>query len=180
MLMSGGLVVGLAACRASAAPGAISGPVVEDPPFSIADSIRALYLVAGRAVVDSALVAAPDTAPVCVSFVRAKTHYRPEIADLRRLAEARRRYIPRTHCPQAYTSMIARVDSRGHVVDRAPRGYVDPHYLQLVVPGLWTNDRLDIEVAVGQGTRIDKYLCFTRFTAGRPVAACRHVSTSMS
>jgi hypothetical protein len=76
--------------------------------------------------------------------------------------------------------MIARVDSLGRVLDGPPRGYVDPHYLQLILPGRWTNDRLDIEVAIGQGTRIDKYLCFTRFTAGRPVATCRHVSTSIS
>jgi hypothetical protein len=76
--------------------------------------------------------------------------------------------------------MIARVDSLGRVLDGPPRGYVDPHYLQLILSGRWTNDRLDIEVAIGQGTRIDKYLCFTRFTAGRPVATCRHVSTSIS
>lgn len=174
------LIIALVACRTSATPRPALAPAVEDPALSIADSVRALYLVAGRAVLDSALVAAPDTAPVCVSFVRGRTHYRPELSDLRRLADPHRRYIPRTQCPRTYASMIALVDSLGRVVDHAPRGYVDPHYLQLVLPGEWTNDRLDIDVAIGQGTRIDKYLCFTRFTAGVPVAACRHVSTSIS
>src|SRR5665213_2607846 len=40
----------------------------DDPPLVIADSVRALFLKAGRAAVDSGLAAARDTAPACVYF----------------------------------------------------------------------------------------------------------------
>lgn len=173
------LLLALAGCRAAPNPPS-SQPVAEDPPLVAADSLRAAYLVAGRAVVDSALASRRDTAPACVSFVAGRIHYRAEPADLQRLVEPHRRYIARTQCPHTYTSMIGKVDSLGRPVDRAPRGYVDPHHLEITVPGRWTNDRLDIEVSVAQGTRIDKYLCLTRFRAGVPVVSCRHVSTIYS
>jgi hypothetical protein len=148
-------------------------PVADDPPLVLADSVRNLILAAGRMVVDSAFATVRDTAPACVSFVNERTHFRPEPADLRRLADSRRRFVPRTQCPRTYTSMIARVDSRGRPVDPAPRGYVDPHYLQFVLPGRWTGDRLDIDIRVVQGTRAVTYLCVTRLTEGVPIARCR-------
>jgi hypothetical protein len=174
------LLFSIVGCRAAVAPVRAPRVVAEDPPLSIADSVRVLLLAASRAVVDSALASAPDTAPACVSVVRAAIHYRLALAELRQLAESRRRYISRAQCPRTYTSTIARIDSLGRPVDRPPPGYVDPHYLELALPGRWTNDRLDFDLAISQGTRTDTYLCFTRFRAGKPVVACRHISTSMS
>lgn len=157
-----------------------NSPRPDDPPLEIADSVRSLLLVAGRAVVDSALVTVADTAPACVSFTSGSSYYRLEPADLSRLAEPRRRYIARTKCPRTYTSMIATVDSLGRPVNLAPHGYVDPHYLLFQLPGRWTNDRFDITVNVVQGTRTDSYLCFTRLSARGPVAACRYIRTALS
>lgn len=154
--------------------------VAEDPPLIVPDSLRAAYLAAGRAVVDSLLASAQDTAPACVSFVQARTHYRAEPADLQRLAAPHRRFVVRTQCPRTYTSMIVTVDSLGRRVNPPPRGYVDPHRVEIMVPGQWTNDRMDVDVRVIQGTRTEKYLCFTRFRAAGPVVSCRHVGTSMS
>lgn len=147
----------------------------------IADSLRALYVAAGRAVVDSTLASLPDTAPTCVSFIQMGTHYGAERSDLQQLAEPHRRYISRAQCPRTYSSMIVTVDSRGRPVDPPPPpGYVDPHYLVIALPGRWTNDRLDVDVSLIQGTRTDTYLCFTRLRLGKAVVACRYINTSMS
>lgn len=167
-------------CRSAPDPAPSPKALSEDPPLVVPDSLRAAYLAAGRAVVDSALASRPDSAPACVSFVEGRVHYRAEASDLQWVAEPHRRYLVRTQCPRTYTSMIVTVDSRGRPVDRPPRGYVDPHHLEIGIPGRWTNDRLDIEVSVVQGTRTDKYLCFTRFRAGAPIVSCRHVATIMS
>jgi hypothetical protein len=180
ILASGILLLTLLDCRPAAAPGRAPKPLPEDPALLIADSLRALYVAAGRAVVDSALASLPDTAPACVSFVQTSTHYRAEPSDLQRLAEPRRRYIARLQCPRTYSSMLVTLDSHGHPVDPPPPSYVDPYHLEITLPGRWTKDRLDVDVVLVQGTRTDKYLCFTRFRAGAPAVACRHISTSLS
>jgi len=180
ILASGVLFLTLLECRPAALPARAPKPVAEDPALLIADSVRTLYVTAARAVVDSALASLPDTAPACVSFVQTGTHYRAEPSDLQHLAEPRRRYVARAQCPRTYASMIVTLDSHGHPVDPAPPGYVDPHHLEIGLPGRWTTDRLDVDVFLVQGTRTDKYLCFTRFRASAPVVACRHISTSLS
>ncbi len=181
-LAIGALALVVTGCRIITASRHGSRPAPDDPPLVIADSGRSLLLVAGRAVVESVLMAAADTAPACVSFVGGSAYYRLEAADLSRLAEPHRRYIPRTKCPRTYTSMIALVDSLGHRVDPAPVGYIDPYYLLLELPAHWGGayDRSDITVNVVQGTQTDTYLCTARFAARGAVAACRHVRTTMS
>ena len=180
LFASGILLVSVLDCRPAAAPTRAPRSATEDPVLIIADSLRALYIAAGRAVIDSAVATLPDTAPTCVSFVQMGTHYGAERSDLQRLAEPRRRYIPRAQCPRTYGSMIVTVDSHGQPIDSPPPGYVDPHHLEIALPGRWTNDRLDVDVSLVQGTRTEKYLCFTRFRSGTAVVACRHISTYVS
>ncbi len=174
------LLLALLDCRRATARARAPAPAAEDPALVIPDSLRVRYVAAARAVIDSVKASLPDTATVCVAFVQNGIRYRAEQSDLQRLSESRRRYVSGAECPRTYSRMIVTVDGQGRPVDPSPPGHIDPHHIEITLPGRWTNDRMDVDVSLIQGMHRKTYLCFTRVAGGAPAVACRHVGTWVS
>jgi hypothetical protein len=161
----------LVGCRSVAPP--VSTQIAEDPSPIVADSLRASLVAAGRQVLAIALADVRDTAPVCVAFTEEYRPYRASPSELRELSDGHRRVIARTACPRTYVTMI-------YTGDAAPPGYVDPRYLNLIIPGAKAQDHDVIEVRVLQGTVTDIYNCAVPPTAQDGAPVCHLVGTWIS
>jgi hypothetical protein len=64
--------------------------------------------------------------------------------------------------------------------DSPPPGYVDPHYLELIIPGGKARDRDVIEVRVLQGTATYVYNCRMPSTGQPGAPVCRLVRRMLS
>ena len=165
----------LGGCRGIAP--SVSTLTAEDPLPTLANSVRMSLVAAGRQVLVGNLAGVRDTAPVCVTFIDGNRTYRASPFQLRELNDGRRRVVARTACPRTYVSMIAGRDADGRSYDSIPAGYVDPRYLELVIPDGKAQEREVIEVRVLQGTQTDIYSCRVR----RPdVPVCQLVLTEFS
>jgi hypothetical protein len=151
-----------------------------DLPLAIDDSTRAMLVSAGRVVLATILETVRDTAPVCVSFADGSKRYRVSPAERAALSDRRRAVVDRTECPETYAGMIALVDSLGRPMHVQPPGYVDPRYVELVLPITWSMFSVIAQVRVTQGTEIDRYECRRSRTASDHPFACRVVERSVS
>jgi hypothetical protein len=154
--------------------------MADDPSPIVADSVRASLVVAGRQVLAIALADVRDTAPVCVAFTEDYRPYRASPSELHELTDGSRRVVARTACPRTYVTMIAGRDADGRSYDSIPRGYVDPRYLKLIIPGGKAQDRDVIEVRVLQGTATYVYNCRMPPTGQPGAPVCRLVSRMLS
>lgn len=80
-------------------------------------------------------------------------------AALRALSVAGRRAVALSKCPRTYGSMIARVDSLGHVVDPAPPRWIDPYRISIVSVDPWTAEIVRVIIDISQGTGGARHLC---------------------
>jgi hypothetical protein len=153
-------------------------PNTVDPPLVAADSIRNMLVLAGRAVVMSVLATASDAAPVCVSFADGTARYRATVSERRMLSDGH--VLDRTDCPATYTNMITHVDSLGGPLRPRPSGYVDPRYVELVLPVQWSLYTVIVQVRVSQGTSIDTYECLRSRKATNQPFSCRIIRRAVS
>lgn len=151
-----------------------------DPPLIAADSVRNMLVLAGRAVVASIMATVSDSAPVCVSFAEGRERYRATATEHRMLSDGRVAVLDRTDCPETYANMIAYVDSLGRPLQRRPPGYVDPRYVELVLPVQWSMFTVIVEVEVSQGTSSDTYQCLRNRTATNQAFSCRVIRHAVS
>ena len=173
------ILVGTLASVATAQAPARSSHAV-DPPLVAADSIRNVLVFAGHAVVASVLATVSDSAPVCVSFAEGRERYRATAEERRMLSDGRVAVMDRTDCPETYASMFTYVDSLGRPQHPRPLGYVDPRYIELVLPVKWSLYSVIAEVRLAQGMRTDTYECLGNRRARNQPFSCRVIRQSVS
>lgn len=173
-------IVGLGAGAVGAAqvPGRVSRTA--HPPLVAADSVRNVLVLAGRAVVASVLATGSDSAPVCVSFAEGRERYRATEAERRMLSDGRVAVLDATDCPETYASMFTLVDSLGRPIERRPPGYVDPRYVELMLPVQWSMYSVIVDVRVQHGMSTDTYQCLRRRTATNQPFSCRAIRHAVS
>jgi hypothetical protein len=143
-----------------------------DPPAMLADSVRTTLVLAGQAAIARTLSAVHDTAANCVSFANGNERFRVAEAELALLSDGHHNVVPRTDCPRTYAGMVVSNTPADSSLT-PPADYVNPRYVELLLPIRWSTYTAIAQIRVTQGLSGTVWECYrSRTPTTRPIA-CR-------
>lgn len=146
-----------------------------DPPAILADSVRSTLVLAGQAAMAKVLSTVNDTAPNCVSFAQGNERFRAAASELLMLSDGHRTVVHRTDCPATYAGMAVSNIPTDPSLATPPTGYVNPRYVELLLPIRWSTYTAIAQIRVTQSLGSTVWECYrSRTPTERPIA-CRPI-----